>query len=408
MFKTDFFKTLAVSGVALTTLAHVHNHSLTNTPDDKHPFIVIGSDMANTSKSLSSFTVIENHGDSKIAHIDSEDKNHLTHIAHEDHQRCGGYFAFETLKGAQEFVKEFKRNQETYHKAVFADYTLDQRDLVESKIALADELTIRSTILKLSSFHNRYYTSDTGVKSQEWLKSHWESLTAHRKDIKVDFYDHASWPQKSVVATIEGSEQSDEIIIVGGHADSIAGWWGQARAKAPGADDNASGTATFTEVLRVLANTGYKPKKTIQFMAYAAEEKGLLGSKEIAIDYKRQNKNVVGVLQLDMTNFNGSSNDISIVTDYTNEAQNEFLKKLIDTYLTDLTWATSKCGYACSDHASWTAQGFPASTPFESQKNDMNRKIHTANDTLEQSGGTADHALKFAKLALAYVIELDN
>ena len=133
-----------------------------------------------------------------------------------------------------------------------------------------------------------------------------------------------------------------------------------------------------------------------------------LWPKEIARSYKAQNKNVIGVLQLDMTNFNGSSNDISIVSDYTNDAQNTFLKTLIDTYLTDLTWATSTCGYACSDHASWTSQGFPASIPFEAQKNDMNRRIHTANDTIEQSGGTAEHALKFAKLALAYVIELDN
>ncbi|MAE59304.1 MAG: aminopeptidase [Halobacteriovorax sp.] len=408
MFKTDLLKTLAVSGVALTTLAHVHNHSITQEINDSHPFIVIGSDMADSSKSLSSFTVIENHGDSKIAIVGSEEKGQLSHIAHEDHKRCGGYFAFETLEKAQNFVKDSKVNAESTQKAIFADYNLDQRELVESKISLADELSIRNTILKLSSYHNRYYKSQTGQDSQAWLKSHWESLTAHRNDITVDYFEHASWPQKSVVATIQGTEGGDEVIIVGGHADSIAGWWGQAGKKAPGADDNASGTATFTEVLRVLAESGYQPKKTIQFMAYAAEEVGLLGSKEIARSYKAQNKNVIGVLQLDMTNFNGSSNDISIVSDYTNDAQNTFLKTLIDTYLTDLTWATSRCGYACSDHASWTSQGFPASIPFEAQKNDMNRRIHTANDTIEQSGGTAEHALKFAKLALAYVIELDN
>ncbi|EQC43196.1 hypothetical protein M901_3110 [Bacteriovorax sp. DB6_IX] len=38
----------------------------------------------------------------------------------------------------------------------------------------------------------------------------------------------------------------------------------------------------------------------------------------------------------------------------------------------------------------------------------MNRHIHTSRDTLDNMGGTADHALKFAKLALAYVIELDR
>ncbi len=403
----DLFKSMTIAGVALSSYAHVHNHSLIKGSENTHPFIVIGSDMAQTSKSLSTFTVIEDHGDSQIAIVDGSEKGELSHIAHVDHKRCGGYFAFETLENAQSFVNDSKGNKNAQN-VVFADYNLDQRELVEEKISLADELSIRNTILKLSSFHNRYYKSETGVQSQAWLKSHWEKLTEHRKDIKVEFFNHSSWDQPSVVATIEGTEKSDEIIVIGGHADSIAGWWGQAGKKAPGADDNASGTATFTEVLRVLAESGYQPKKTVQFMAYAAEEVGLLGSKDIARSYKRANKNVVGVLQLDMTNFNGSSSDISIINDYTNEAQNTFLKNLIDTYLKDLTWASSSCGYACSDHASWTSQGYPASIPFEAQKNDMNSRIHTANDTIEQSGGTAEHALKFAKLALAYVIELDN
>jgi leucyl aminopeptidase len=64
--------------------------------------------------------------------------------------------------------------------------------------------------------------------------------------------------------------------------------FGGASAKAPGADDNASGIATITETIRVLMSNGFQPKKTLKFMAYAAEEVGLLGSKEIANDFKKK------------------------------------------------------------------------------------------------------------------------
>ncbi|MGE3766365.1 MAG: M28 family peptidase, partial [Kofleriaceae bacterium] len=114
---------------------------------------------------------------------------------------------------------------------------------------------------------------------------------------------------------------------------------------------------------------------------------------------------VVGALQLDMTNYQGSDRDIWIIDDYTCKEQNKFLIDLIETY-TDATWGSDKCGYACSDHASWHRAGVPASMPFESRSKEMNKRIHTKNDTLEQSKDNALHAVKFARLGAAYAIEL--
>ncbi|WP_321808395.1 M28 family peptidase [Burkholderia sp. BCC1993] len=143
----------------------------------------------------------------------------------------------------------------------------------------------------------------------------------------------------------------------------------------------------------------------IKFVGYAAEEAGLLGSKAIAKQFRTQNANVVGVLQLDMTNYQGDPKDIYLITDYTNAAQNTYLTNLAKAYLPELAIGTSQCGYACSDHASWHAQGYPASFPFEADQNDS-PYIHTVNDTLENSDRQANHALKFGKLALAYAVDL--
>ncbi len=372
-------------------------------------YITTGQDMAQESlihmKSAHPMEIIKQENGISLIKVHKDSLEDISHIAHEDHKRCGGYIFHETLEEASKEVSAVA--EKTFAKeVVFADYNLDQDIAVQNLLPEVKEANIRATITKLTSFKNRYYDADTGVDSQEWLYNQWKSFAQGRADYKVEKYEHSSWKQPTVIATIKG--KSDETIVIGGHGDSIAGFWGRARAAAPGADDNASGIATLTEVLRVLVTSNYQPEKTIQFMSYAAEEVGLRGSKEMAKLYKNNGENVVGVLQLDMTNFNGSDLDIVMMTDYTNQAQNAFLGSLIDKYLPGVSWGYDKCGYACSDHASWTGEGFPASIPFEAKKRDMNGDIHTSRDTLSQSGGVADHAHKFAKLGLAFAIELDK
>ena len=70
-----------------------------------------------------------------------------------------------------------------------------------------------------------------------------------------------------------------------------------------------------------------------------------------------------------------------------------FVAKLITTYLPGITIGYDSCGYACSDHASWTAQGYYASMPFETAMGQDNPYIHTANDTYANSGSQAAHMI---------------
>ena len=183
-----------------------------------------------------------------------------------------------------------------------------------------------------------------------------EAAGGPRADITVEQPAHTGFPQKSVILTIRGSDPAAGTVVLGGHLDSTVGRTTE-NTRSPGADDDASGIASLTEALRVLLANNYKPKRTIKFVGYAAEEAGLLGSKAIAKQFRAQNANVVGVLQLDMTNYKGDPKDIYLITDYTNASQNTYLTNLAKTYLPELAIGTSQCGYACSDHASWNAQG---------------------------------------------------
>lgn len=376
------------------------------TAENPYVYITIGSDaVSSTQKSFSGISKINSAEGISVVKINKNQIEKISELMHDKFNRCGGFVVHDSLEEAQSVLanqveRRFAKSQS------FADYTITEGAKVQALVSMVKEYDIRSTIQKLSSFQNRYYKAQTGIDSQAWVKSQWEKMSANRTDVTVEYFKHSNFPQPSIIMTIEGTKKADEIVIVGGHADSIAGYFGRERARAPGADDNASGIATITETIRVLMETGHKPERTIKFMAYAAEEVGLLGSKDIANSFKKAGKKVVGVMQLDMTNHAGTHNkDIVFMTDYTNEAQTAFMGKLIDTYV-HVPWGFSKCGYGCSDHASWHNAGYPASMPFESTMEDINGKIHTKNDTIDQSGGHAQHAEKFAKLAVSFVVEL--
>ena len=348
---------------------------------------------------------LSKHSEMAVIRMPESELPRLSALMHEIFHRCGGFmiesdFVSAELDWQYARLNAFKSDENLYK--------IDQQDLVRMFMRSVDESQIKSSIETLSGFRNRYYRSEHGVNSQVWLKNKWQSIAQDQESIQVDLFNHGAWSQPSVVLTWAGSEAPDEVIVLGGHGDSIAGWFPGNQVHAPGADDNASGISTITEVLRVLIEGGFQPKRTIKLMSYAAEEVGLRGSDEIAKLYQHQGVKVKGVMQLDMTNFDGGNWDIVLITDNTNQEQNEFVGRLIDTYLPDLRWTTDQCGYACSDHASWHRQRYPVSFPFEAAFNEYNDAIHTSSDTLAQSDHHAEHAVPFAKLATAFITEMSQ
>ena len=285
--------------------------------------------------------------------------------------------------------------------------TITEDAIVAQVLEVINTQNIEDHILELEDYGTRFHTTATGTQAAEDLKTKWEAMAAlyNRSDVSVRLFNHSSTNMPSVIMTIEGSELPDEYVIVGGHLDSTSS---QGNNDAPGADDDASGIATITEATRALFEIGFVPKRTIEVMAYAAEEVGLVGSAEIADEYSDTNVNVVAVTQFDMTNFNGSANDIYFITDFTDSTLNSYLMDLLDHYNASgdhaITYSTSLCNYGCSDHASWTNEGFMASFPFEASFAQRNGNIHTPNDTYSVSG-TADHATKFTKLCAEFLIE---
>jgi leucyl aminopeptidase len=284
------------------------------------------------------------------------------------------------------------------------NYKIQRNNLVNRFINQLDEKNISNDIIHLSSYHTRYHTSSEGLKAMQWIYARWNDLTKHRSDIKLTYYKHQQSPQPTVILTIKG--RSDKRIIIGGHADSINTNDEGPLSHAPGADDNAAGIAVITELINVLMHNNYVPEKTLVFMAYAAEEVGILGSYEIAHHYMNQKTSIDGVIQFDGVNYTGKTFEMALIDDYTSPQQNKFLAMLIDTYL-KVSWRYDSCGYGCSDHAAWNYEGYHASYPVETIASEQNPFIHSSEDTFDKSNGNALHAIIFAKLGIAYILELD-
>jgi peptidase M28-like protein/fibronectin type III domain protein len=171
-----------------------------------------------------------------------------------------------------------------------------------------DARNIEATIRKLVSFGTRNTLSEQndpkrGIgAARDWLYAEFlkaAEASNGRMTVEKQSYEQAKAARvpeptiiTNVVATLKGSqpEATDRIYVVSGHYDSMCNSPTDAKCDAPGANDDASGTAAVLEMARVMAK--YEFDATIVFMAVAGEEQSLLGSTHFAEQAKQKNWNV--------------------------------------------------------------------------------------------------------------------
>lgn len=302
-------------------------------------------------------------------------------------------------------------------------YTARQAVLFPNQTAFRDNVTDRLNDLNtsgmkenlqgLTSFHTRYYKSRWGRESAKWLLGKINDTIvdagADQRGVDVRTFEHP-WGQPSLIVTVPG--QSNKTVVIGAHQDSINLYFPSIM-PAPGADDDGSGTVTILEALRVLLQApevlGGDAENTVEFHWYSAEEGGLLGSQAIFSQYEEQGRDVRAMLQQDMTGYvqktleAGEPESVSVITDFVDQGLTEFIKTVIETYC-DIPYVLTKCGYACSDHASASKAGYPSAFVIESDFKYSDTYIHSAADTIDRL--SFDHMLQHAKLTLGLAYEL--
>jgi leucyl aminopeptidase len=224
-------------------------------------------------------------------------------------------------------------------------------------------------------------------------------VVEYNRDDTKTFFVKTGWYKQPSLVTVIGKDIKAPAIVIGAHMDTLDGTM-------PGADEG-SASVSIMETARVLLASKAKLKHPIYIVWYAAGTRDLAGSKYTVQYFQDNSIAVKAVLQLDKTGYRIDADDPTmwIYTDYTNKPLNEYIAKLIKTYI-QVPIDYSSCGSGCSDHASWHEEGIPVAYPSESKFDKQNPNVGSASDTMDLLN--LDHMTNFSKLALAFAIELGS
>ena len=164
---------------------------------------------------------------------------------------------------------------------------------------LVDQDSIYAYDQHLQDFVTRYTYTESCLDARDWIKEKFLSWGYTVVDTQRFYYN--SHYHYNVYAIKPGTVHEDQYILVGGHYDSYNTNAPGPYEYAPGADDNGSGTTLTLELARVLADVPLR--KSVIFMAFGAEEVGLVGSAEAADRYSNYGTQLEVMMNYDMVGF---------------------------------------------------------------------------------------------------------
>jgi hypothetical protein len=322
----------------------------------------------------------------------------------------------------------------------------DQR--VRRLVSSISQDRLLSIVAKLASFGTRETLSDTSSSTRgigaarQWI---FEELKRSSPKLEVSFDTYQIAPQgritrsvelRNVIAILPG--KSSRRVYVSGHYDSLNLGPGvsallasanaeapvtnpQAQptfdheANAPGADDDASGTALTMELARVFANSGIDFDATLVFACWAGEEQGLIGSSahaqklasDKAVVEAMLNNDIVGGIRGGNGVVDGA--DVRVYSIGPEDSMSRSLARYVqwaaDVYVPSQRvrlMAREDRFRRGSDHSSFTSVGYPA-VVFRESKENLSRQ-HSADD--KPDGVNAAYLTRNARINTAAAASL--
>lgn len=257
--------------------------------------------------------------------------------------------------------------------------------------------TYSSHILALEEFGTRYAKAANVQDVSAWLDARFRSFGF--TDVAYDSFMAGTSLQRNVIASLAGREPLAGEIIICAHYDSYA----SPTTIAPGADDNASGTAAVLEMARILKSSGYQPRLTLRFIAFGAEELGLLGSAHYAPLAKAAGRTIVQVQNYDMIAYcpPGAPKEIRIIW-YDNARDLAVRDSSVIRRYTTLTPVLSTSYRSQSDSYPFAVQGYKAFFNIERTFTPWYHSAHDSSSTLNMAYGA-----EVARSGLALLLETD-
>ncbi len=195
----------------------------------------------------------------------------------------------------------------------------------------------------------------------------WEQDVLNKKNVKL----------KNVIGIIRGtdSELKNAPLVISAHYDHLGTGWpdvkkGNEGRIHPGADDNASGIAVMLELIQTTAKS-LNPARTVIFVAFTAEEAGLIGSRHFVNSYKNyQIEKIIANLNLDSV---GRMFNSKLIVLNSNSAREWKFIFMGTEYTTGIATELSTQDLDASDQMAFIEKGIPAVQFFVGPNEDYHR-----------------------------------
>jgi hypothetical protein len=267
--------------------------------------------------------------------------------------------------------------------------------MVHIRKSVADQLLSRSGLDLL----------ELQEKIDKHVKPSSRRLSGTRIDLKAEIGDVAK--ARNVMALLEGSDPrlKDEVVVIGAHYDhlGLGAYGSRARDRRGevhnGADDNASGSLGVIELAEAIVQGGLRPKRSVLFQLYDAEEKGLIGSRHYVDNPVIPLEKTSAMINMDMI-ARVSNNRCGINGTGSGEEWEDILK--IAEAGSPVTFDHSAGGSGGSDHASFMRKNIPVVFFFSG----MHPEYHTPDDDVELCN--MEGAVEVLKVALKTTMLVTN
>ncbi|HLP59806.1 MAG TPA: M28 family peptidase, partial [Candidatus Deferrimicrobium sp.] len=236
---------------------------------------------------------------------------------------------------------------------------------------------IKSNIQTLQNFGTRDASTNGCEKAGDFLATAFSNFGLQ---VTEDTFNFEGYSSRNIVGYLPGKTDPAKIVIISAHYDSYAE--PDSEESAPGADDNASGTAAVLEAAKIMSH--YSFAYSIKFILFSAEEWGLYGSAHYAREAAQNGENIIGVINLDMVSYTDFlPEDLDVIVNSNSKWLGTLLKTAAQNYSTIDVLTTVDGSYDYSDHSSFWDKGFPAVLCIEDYE-DTNPYYHTTRDTVDK------------------------
>lgn len=241
-----------------------------------------------------------------------------------------------------------------------------------------DQAAYVSDLTQLVSYPTRYSTSSSYQDAADWCDAQLAAMGYATSQTNVTV--SSSGQSANVIATKAGTATNPERVLIVAHLDSV-NHPGGPNAPAPGADDNASGSAGVLALARAMAGAQFE--HDLVFILFGGEEQGLHGSTQYVASLSTADKaRIKAVLNMDMIGHVNTATQTVLLEGAT------LSQSLIDSLssaaaqFTSLNVQSSLNPFA-SDHVPFINANIPAVLTIEGADS-ANDAIHTGNDTLDR------------------------